>query len=151
MAQAQFQREAVGSLWAEVWPLLCIHWREIATWHDIELDPNLEAYEQLEEIGALRVFTARIGDELVGYAAYVVRPHLHYQGSTQAVQDVLFIAPEHRRGRVGIGLIAHADAELAKEGVQVVFQHVKCAHDFGALLERLGYSQVEKVYAKRID
>jgi hypothetical protein len=47
-------------------------------------------------------------------------------------------------------LIEHADAQLAAEGVQVVFQHVKTAHNFGPLLERLGYEHVENVYAKRL-
>jgi hypothetical protein len=32
----------------------------------------------------------------------------------------------------------------------VVFQHVKTAHDFGPLLERIGYTLVEKVYARRV-
>lgn len=145
-----FQREGIHTLWPEIWPLLIAHWQEIATWKDIPFDPNTEAYEALEQARMLYVFTARVDAELVGYAAYIVRTHLHYQSSTQAYQDVLYLAPEHRRGGTGRELIEFADQELAKEEVQVVYQHTKTAQDFGPLLERIGYTLVEKVYARRV-
>lgn len=146
----RYQREGIKTLWPEIWPLLFGHWQEIATWKDIPFDPDTDAYEALENARMLYVFTARAGDTLVGYAAYIVRTHLHYQSSKQAYQDVLYLAPAHRRGGTGRQLIEFADTELAKEEVQVVFQHVKTAHDFGPLLERIGYTLVEKVYARRV-
>jgi hypothetical protein len=65
---------------------------------------------------------------------------------------VLFIDPTHRRG-LGIGraLLAHCDAELTKEGVQVVYHRCKAAHDFGNLLEALGYELVDRTFARRLD
>jgi L-amino acid N-acyltransferase YncA len=150
MSSVALQEEPIRALWAEMWPLLCAHWREIATWQDIQLDPDMDAYEAMAEAGMLRVFTARDEGRLIGYAAYVVRTHLHYMGSKQAVQDVIYLSPKHRRGRLGIRLMQHADAALAEDGVQVVYHHVKLAHDFGPVLERMGYTLVEKVYARRL-
>lgn len=144
------QREPIHALWTEIWPLLHDHWQEIGLWRDIPPDPDTQAYEAMETAGMLRVFTVRAEGWLIGYAAYVVRTHLHYRGSKQAVQDVIYLKPEHRRGRLGLRLIRHADAELAREGVQAVFHHVKVAHDFGPVLERIGYEQVEKVYTRRL-
>lgn len=146
-----FAREPIDSLWSEMIPLLLAHWQEVATWQDIPLDPDMDAYEAAEEAGMLRVFTVRVDSKLVGYAAYIVRTHLHYQGSKQAVQDVLYLSPEHRRGKIGYKLIQHGEAELKAEGVQAVYQHVKESHDFGPLLERIGYKMIEKVYARRLD
>lgn len=143
-------REPIQTLWTEIVPLLYAHWREIATWQDIELNPDLDSYEALEEAGMLRVYTAREDGKLVGYAAFFVRTNMHYSDSLQAQQDVLFLAPSHRKGTTGIRLIQRAEEELAKEGVQVVYHHVKVAHDFGPVLERKGYKLVEKIYAKRI-
>jgi GNAT superfamily N-acetyltransferase len=150
MHTVTIQREPIHDLWVELWPLMVAHWDEIATWQDIPLDPDTDAYEALDEAGMLRLYTVRDEHRLVGYAAYTVRTHLHYRQSKQAVQDVIFLLAEYRCGRTGMRLIEHADAQLAAEGVQVVFQHVKTAHNFGPLLERLGYEHVENVYAKRL-
>lgn len=151
MSTVTFQREPIRALWAELWPLLVAHWEEIATWPDIPLDPDREAYAEADDAGLLRLYTARdAAGLLVGYAAYVVRTHLHYRHSKQAVQDVVYLRPECRRGRIGRQLLEYGDAQLAGEGVQVVYQHVKLTHNFGPLLERLGYEHVENVYARRL-
>lgn len=131
--------------------LLRRHWHEIAHFPDIPLSVDWEAYEGVEATGKLRAYTARADGELVGYAAYFVNRNPHYKSSLQAFQDVLYVAPEHRKGRIGYKLIAFADAQLAAEGVQVTYQHSKVVHDIGAILERQGYELVDAVYAKRLD
>ena len=153
MKPVTFRREPISALWVELWPLLVAHWEEIATWPDIRLDPDTDAYEAMDTAGMLRTYTARDEQQgtLVGYASYVVRTHLHYQQSKQAVQDVLFLRADYRHGKTGQRFLEHADAALAAEGVQVVYQHVKTAHNFGPLLERIGYEHVENVYAKRLN
>lgn len=146
-----YQLEPIATLWEQVQPLLEAHWHEIAHYDDILLAPDRALYERIDAMGGLRVYTARLDGALVGYVAYFVKSNIHYSASYQATQDVLFVAPEHRRSRIGMDLLRHADKELAAEGVQVVYQHVKVAHNFGPLLERLGYEHVEHIYAKRLD
>ncbi len=145
------QRESAHDVWDEIQPLLTKHWREIAHYEDIELDPKREVYLHLEDRGVLRVFTMRHGERLVGYAVFIADMHLHYASSYQATQDVLFLLPEYRSVGNGTQLIAFCDAELAAEGVQAVYQHVKRAHDFGPLLRHLGYEPIETLYARRLD
>lgn len=137
--------------WDEIGPLLKEHYEEISSHHDIALKPDIDKYNLLEEGGLIVCFTARKESILIGYAIYIVSKNLHYSDSMQALQDVLFIRATERKGGVGAGLIKHADKELKKLGVQVVYQHVKVAHDFGPLLERLGYTFVERVFSKRLD
>ena len=154
-----------GALFAEMRPLLERHWQEVAHYLDIPLEVNAGAYLAIAANGGLRVFTMRANGVpadhdpdawrdrvLVGYAVYFVRPNPHYASSLQAVQDVLFVAPEFR-GRTGAKLIAFADRQLAAEGVQAVYHHVKARADlnFGPLLERMGYELVDLIYAKRLD
>jgi hypothetical protein len=81
----------------EITPLLQAHWEEIAHYKDIELAPNVEAYAKLEAAGILHCYTARVAGALVGYFVTTVVPSLHYRGSLQAHQDVLFVLPEHRK------------------------------------------------------
>lgn len=146
----KFQRELVHEIFHETKPLLEKHWKEIAHYQDIALDPDFDQYERLENSGALRTFTARTEDNsLVGYAVFFVRANIHYKSSIQAAQDVLFIDPNHRG--FGRDFIVWCDEELRKEGVQAVYHHVKAAHNFGPLLERLGYELVDLIYGRRID
>jgi len=132
--------------------LLLRHWREIAHYDDIPLDVDWAVYESAEATGKLCLYTARLDGELIGYAAFLVQRAPHYAGSIQAVQDVLFVAPEHRRGRVGIGLIRFSEEQLATQGVQLLYQHQKLAHPaLGRILASLGYEPVEQNWAKRLD
>lgn len=143
--------------WSEAQPdieVLCVrHWEEIA--HNkslIPLDPDWEKYKQLEAAGMLSVTTARddVG-ALVGYQVYLITPHLHYRSSMTAMSDILYLAPEHRQGRLGINLMKHAEQELRNRNVQRVMQNVKLSNDWGRILERLGYKAFERIYAKILE
>lgn len=136
----------------EIVPLLNEHWHEIAHYKDIPLEPDWKGYEHLEDVGKLRIYTVRDdGQRLVGYCVFIVTGHLHYSSSITAFQDILFLLPSHRGSLVGANLIAFAEADLRKDGVQLVTQHVKKAFDFGPMLVRMGYEAVETVYFKRLD
>ncbi len=147
----QFQREKLSSeLFVEILPLLQAHYKEIAHFLDIPFEPNLEAYKHLESEGILRAFMVRDNErELHGYAVFFLRHNLHYSTSFQAYQDIIYVRPDSRG--IGARLIKWCDEQLRLEGVQVVYHHVKAAHDFGPMLERMGYELVDLIYAKRLD
>lgn len=147
----RFARETLHAIHDEKFlNLLYSHYREIAHFQDIELKPDWQRYYKLEELGSIRIYTARNdADELIGYAIYFVGKNAHYRDSLQANQDILFLRKDYRGA--GGRLIKFADAELAREGVQAVYQHVKAAHNFGPLLERMNYKLVDYIYVKRLD
>lgn len=151
MTLVTFRRERLADCLIEMKPLLELHWQEIAHDKDIPLDPDWDAYLKMDAGGMLRVFTARTEDRLVGYAVFFVNYNLHYRGSKRAAQDVLFLHPNVRSGLTGYRFIAWCDEQLRAEGVQIVAQHLKVAHDFGSLLERMGYELVDRVYCRRLD
>lgn len=159
MVSVAFAREAVSAdLLTEALPLLTQHWKEIATYADIPLVVDTPAYLAAGEAGVVRCFTVRVPEErvrrvgaLLGYALFFVRSHMHYTGSVQAVQDVLYLHPSVRGG-TGAEFIAWCDDQLRGEGVQVVHHHAKIAHpQLGIALERLGYEPVETIYSRRLD
>lgn len=131
--------------------LLHRHWEEIAFYKDVPLDVNWEVYERLDREGKLRIYTVRDGERLVGYAVYMLLQNAHYRGFDYAQQDVLFLAPEYRRGTAGLQLIAYADVMLKAEGLQATYHHSKVQHPIDLILRRLGYDLVERVWAKRHD
>lgn len=145
----RFQREPIARLWAEMTPLLEAHYREVAHYQDIPLEPDYAAYQTLEDIGIFRIYTTRLENgNLVGYAAYLIAPHLHYRSVLNATMDVVYIAPEYRG--MGRQFIEWCDQQLKVDGVETVTQHVKVAHDFSPMLERMGYEWVEKILIRRL-
>lgn len=145
-----FMEESLSDVQEEVSDLLHAHWKEVAHYQDIPLDVDWDAYHAADAIGTLRIYTVRTHDGLlVGYSVYFVRANPHYKGSIQAVQDVLFIHPD-RRGR-GVRFIMWCDEQLRDLGVQAVYHHVKKDHNFGPMLNRIGYELVDLIYARRLD
>jgi len=148
-----FQRETYEDVIGDIRPILELHWREVARYPDIPLQPNWTAYEHLQALDILRIYTGREDGRLIGYSIFVVHKDLHYSTSLTADEDLLFLAPEYRKGRVGLQLMQFAEAELTAEGVQLVKRRTKVAErlNFGALLERMGYEPIDVIYGKRLD
>lgn len=145
------QHEPLADCWDEMTELFGEHYREIAHYQDIALEPDAETYFKLAAQGAVRIYTARDAGELVGYVMFLLRHNPHYMSSLNALQDVLYLRPSHRRGMTGVRLLKLAEERLRAEGVQVVYHHVKRTNRVGELLARLGYDLVDEVYAKRLD
>lgn len=142
-----YQREEVADVLEDIQPLLVAHWREIAHYPDIPLDPDYDFY--LTHPG-VRVYTARKEGMIVGYGIFIVARNKHYKGSIQAVQDILFVDSERRGSTVGHRLLKFIHAQLKAEGAEVVYQHVKLAYDFGPLLRFAGYEPIETIYGRRL-
>jgi L-amino acid N-acyltransferase YncA len=133
----------------EIYPLLVKHWHEIAFYKDLEVNVNWKGYYNLQDLNMLRIYTYREDDKLVGYIVYSVTNNLHYQQALQATQDVFYVESGKRGFMIGTKLLKFADIKLKEMGVHSIYQHVKTKHDFSVLLERLGYTFIEKIFTKR--
>lgn len=140
--------------------MAALHWDEVALDKDaIPLAPDWEKYRWLEKSGILKSVAARRAGKLIGYDVFFVQPALHYSTSLWAVNDILYLDPEERRGMAGARLIRQAEKMLGALGVRKVIYHTKLhvhlghgkAHGtVGDLLIKLGYKHVEDVLAKLI-
>jgi GNAT superfamily N-acetyltransferase len=145
-----FKREQVYDFFKEIESLIQIHHDEVAHDKDIELDPDWDMYRKLEETGYMRSFTARFESRsLIGYCLFFVNSDMHNKNSIQAHQDILFIHPTYRG--FGHKFIEWCDQQLKQDGVQVVYHHTKEKHNFGGMLETLGYQLCEHIYSRRLD
>lgn len=148
----QFQQELLHQVYDEIQDLLDEHWQEIALNKDfIELKPDWKQYEDAEKAGILKGFTARVEGHLVGYLVVLVQRSMHYSDHTFATNDVLFLHSEHRKGLAGWRLIKFAEKCLTDDGVSMLFVNTKVHKPFDALMERMGYNLIERVYSKRLN
>jgi len=147
-----FQRERAHDLWDEIQPLVARNWEETGCFKDVPLSPDKHKYTILEDAGQLHCYTVRNEGELVGYGLFFVGWSLHYSTTRQSAQDVFFIAPEYRHGRVALKFLEYVIAQLQEAGVQVDYQQVMAGHpELGRLLEHLGYQVVGTLYGKRLE
>lgn len=138
--------------------LLHDHWIEVEAHRDeIPLAVDWPRYNLLERTGIYKSVAAQKDGRLVGYASYFLQPSLHNRYTVFAVNDVLYVARQHRKGLLGPRLIREAEKLLAAEGARVITQgDRKSVHstdensraNLGHLLLRSGYELAEKVYAK---
>lgn len=148
----KFGREKAHQFIQEALDLFSTHWGEVGHYRDIPLEIDFEMYNKMEDAGVLRIYSARDDEnQIIGYSFYLIKNNAHYKSSLQASQDIIFIHPE-KRG-FGKEFINWCDDELRKEGVQVVYHHVKAKKElnFGPMLQRLGYELIDEIYGKRLD
>ena len=144
----KFALENLAKVRREIEPLLEEHWKEIALNKDIiKLNPDWEGYARLDGINALRIYTARKDDELVGYFVVLVSKSLHYRDHLFANNDIIFLTKAARKGLAGFKLIKFAIDSLAAEGITKLHINTKAHQPFDAILERLGFQEIERVYS----
>ena len=144
-----YQQDSVASYEKDAKDLLQAHWEEIAlNKHAIKLNPDWEAYYELEDQDMLKVFTARSDGKLVGYFVVICRKHLHYKDNLFAFNDVLYLSQEYRKGMTGPKLMKFAEKCLKEDGVDVLVVNTKRHKPFDQLLVWLGYKHAENIYTK---
>lgn len=149
-ATVVFHRETYATACDDMAPLLAAGSTTICEPQGLpplRLDDRL--YRIAENAGALRVYTARLDGEMIGFAVFKVRENPHHVGSLWAHSDMIWTTPDARRPTVGLRLMRGAEDALRAEGVQVVQIGTKLAHPaLGRLLSYMGYEPVETIYQK---
>lgn len=142
-----FQEEKFLDCITEIIPLLEKHWEEVARHKELRpIDPDYDRYAKLNELGLLKVFTARKNGKLIGYLSIFIAPNLHYQSWVFAVSDVYYIDKASRRA--GVRFFLEAEQWLRDQGVRVVIYQDKIAHSHENFFTRMGYTKTEQVYEK---
>lgn len=144
-----FKKELLYEVVVEVDDLLKLHYEELTANKDrVKLDPVWDDYAALERMGRLAVYSARDGSRLVGYAAFFLNKHIHYAGWLPAINDVLFLHPDYRKGSTGIKLIRFCEQQVKKAGADEIVFHTKQNTVMLKLLDHLGYATKEVVLGK---
>lgn len=127
------------------------HWEEIAkNKHLMVLAPDVEKYARIEQAGKLFAVLAYDGDEMVGYSVNILDNNLHYRDLVQAQNDVLFVKPTHRAGRLFMRLREATLRMAAARGVRLMLWHAKEATPLAEILPRLGCKVQDIIYSEEL-
>lgn len=117
--------------------------------------PNWRAFQRDERLGDFFGIGAFRGDDMVGYAGYIVGASDHHKNDLWAINKVLYMAPPHR-GWDSIALMHAGEEEARRRGAKVILQAVKEPNStdgersakLEVLLQRQGYQPFERILAK---
>lgn len=146
-----YQVEDVRLLKEELEPMILAHYKEIALYQEsIKLAPDWARYFQLEEMGILKILTARQEGTLIGYYIQLINPNLHYSLDNFAVCDIVYLGKEYRGGKHSVELFKQAEKVAKDNGASVMTMHFKTYLPFDNLMVNLGWDYSERLYTKLI-
>lgn len=116
------------------------HWREIGIFDrdKVKLSPNWDMYKAMGKLNSLVLFTAKSGDDVVGYNLFIITYHPHYAATKVAENDIIYLKPEFRKGFTGYKFIKYSVEELKKK-VKIITLSMKADHPFAPIVKRLGF------------
>lgn len=138
-----FQAEALADVWAEAVPLIKANHSETGAFYDERFAPSLEKLQSLEQMGFLRLFTARRLGKLIGYQLFIVLFGINYPDNLEATCHVAYMIPGCRGFTAGKFLL-WADAKLFDEGVSSIARQSTVKHPLAGVYAKMRYRKVEE-------
>jgi hypothetical protein len=152
MPQVVLASEPIASCWDELQALARDNWLETDWEHKHQVDLDRPTYDAAQAAGRYASITARCDGVLIGYAGFWVSHNAHCRTRLDALQDVVYLAPEYRQGsHIGAELLRYSEGLLAAMGCHVVIHAVRPVRDFGTVLHRMGYQPIETLWGKSLN
>lgn len=145
----KFNVEKVLDAKTELEVLLDKHYEELTLNKEVvKLKPMWSSYKDLEDKKQFYLFTARDDGVLIGYSAFFLKPHIHYEDLIVATNDVLYLKNEYRLGVTGIKFLKYSEQKVKELGANKITWHVKHSNDFRPILHRMGYADEDVIVGK---
>lgn len=148
MPRSDYRRAFKIERWKDCREELAPLWKAYADEAEIEVEPDDQVYEWLED--DIILATMRGYGELVGAHRSIIGPDLHRAGETCAFCDGWFVLPEWRQGRAAFHLLWLAEDEARKRGCASICQSSSPHRPIDNLLDREGWTRSETLYRKRL-
>lgn len=146
-----YQVEKFKDIYDELKELYPFHYKEVGVNQEyIPLDPDVDAYQSLENLGMLHIITIRDSGKLVGYHKAIVMNHLHFKSTKTAYTDLYYLLPEYRKGFTGVKLFKMWEECMRELGVKKLYSMTKLKKNNSPIFDRLNFERVEHIYTKYI-
>lgn len=137
------------SLREDLEPLLYLNWQEVD--NKLLLNPDWQTYYSVQSTNLIRCYTARVDDVLVGYSIFFISPSLHHKDYRIAHNDVFYIHPECRAGKLPYKFLNYFLQQIKDEGISLITINTKVQKDFHKLLEYFGFEFSEYSYTRVLE
>lgn len=129
--------------------LVCRHWKEIALDQDaVPLDLDWPAMRRDEAAGTLKVFSARLDGEILGYITFKMYHPDRYRSTLYCNADVFYFTPHERGKGHGMAMFRAAKDALPKP-CKVQIRRKLGLNDEAVdhILRSLGLTPIEMCYS----
>ncbi len=134
-----FQEETLEQIRGrELEDILKLHSKEL-TEFSASLNPDWKRYQQIENMNALHIVTARDNEKLIGYYVSIIATHHHYKDALIAENDVHYILPKYRKGWLGYKFLKQVIQFLKERNVDIILHSMKADHSYLPITKRLGF------------
>jgi len=140
----EFSVEAYLDVVDEMQLLYGANWAE--TGHEDGLDVDYAAFEQAAP--SLHVTVARENGALVGYHCVRLTRSWKQKNTLVGITCMLYLKRSARKGFNGVKFLKFTESALREAGVNRFITTATTRNPFYRLLERLGFSELERVYTK---
>lgn len=146
-----YSLESLIKIKSEAYPLFKKAWDEVDMYAThMDLDPDWENIELLEQSGMWRTYTLRDDNGvLVGVICVVVQGLLHSKSNYVAITDVAYVEKDFRGNFKDFLEVVEED--LKDEGVRTFVFNLKSWDKRGEAFKKLGYEHSENVYTKMVN
>lgn len=110
---------------------------------------NVDFFRSAEKNGLIFIVGAVQAGNIIGYSVTFVMPDIH-SASFLASNDVIYLAPEHRRGLTAARLIRATEDEASRRGASFMQWNPLVGSRFSKLLELRGYAARSVTYRKEL-
>lgn len=141
------QQEFLFNIKEEILPLLQKDWEEVGD-PSLPLNPDVEAYLNLESSGVVKTFTARVDNKLVGYFVVICTTSLQSRNVKVASNDVIFVDKAYRNLLIGPRLFRFVEKCLKEDGYSRLYVTTTEKHKIDDGLNRMGYRKIETKFEK---
>ena len=95
------------------------HFKEVQFGNfQLELDLVDEVYDYSEQVGYCRSYIVHVDGNYAGYMVVMATEMLHHRGTTQALTDSFYIAPEYRSSGAFTSLLSYVEDDLRINGIR---------------------------------
>jgi GNAT superfamily N-acetyltransferase len=147
-----YEEEYFDDVIEELKPLIEEHYFEVENYLDSMLfDPDYELYSALAAAGHVHVLTARSeSGGIVGYTVTMVNPSLHCKKDKMAVNDALYVDPDHRGTECAVEMLSVLEKHMRSKDVSLMTFNMKAKKSYKSLMDKLGFKESETVFTKLI-
>ena len=109
------------------------------------VNPDRNQYETMESAGVLRGIGVYDGDELVGFASYLLTPMAHF-GACAATCESLFLSASHRHGLTGVRLMRKMLSQAKELGAKGLYVSAPTGSQLEKLARAMRLKQTNSVF-----